>query len=402
MLKALSLMSFFMLAACASVSGPLPKLQHYTSNSCEDRIKKFESGEVGGELGGEVNDQLDLFSDLYDGRCLKETLWLGRQIRDQRRDKFYSVTSEFAELFLPDGSLSDYVLESYERSYLSIVMALSYLQLGQVNDAQTELRRSQSEEVAVLYNFGDDPVITLLLATLWDRFDTNESRPYWQKLEKNLELPPALQKAAVSRLVEIDGSAGDSHINWDIYQIGVFPEVDWHPNFLGGSSGTFRIFAKSLFPSSCQSKTSVVISTESWLHKIAAKYDNSYHPLLFAKSLLRLPVGVTYGIVGVSTGLAVGVGGCAAAASLKDSGGGLCQISAEAAGYLIGKSADLVAFTLKPDLRHWAKVPAAVLISREPLNVDDPCVGTQNAVAARPMLLRPASLTPAGVSDTVP
>ena len=61
------------------------------------------------------------------------------------------------------------------------------------------------------------------------------------------------------------------------------------------------------------------------------------------------------------------MGGCALAAESKSGTGGekLCALSLEAAGYVIQKSSNLVAYTLKPDMRHWKKLPMAIQVVRE-------------------------------------
>lgn len=59
------------------------------------------------------------------------------------------------------------------------------------------------------------------------------------------------------------------------------------------------------------------MSTNSWIKKLSTRYDSDYHPLLYTKSLVRFPIGIAYGIVGISAGTAIGVGGCVAAAEAK-------------------------------------------------------------------------------------
>src|SRR5690606_17889729 len=93
-----------------------------------------------------------------------------------------------------------------------------------------------------------------------------------------------------------------------------------------------------------------------------------YHPWLFTKSLFRLPVGVAYGAVVASTGVGVGAGGCVLATSAKESSGENCSASLQFAGQIIGESANLVEFTLRPDMRHWRRLPAAFLIERSAEN----------------------------------
>lgn len=45
------------------------------------------------------------------------------------------------------------------------------------DDALVEWRWGSQEQHAELYNFGEDPTLNLIMAALWDRFDTSMARP---------------------------------------------------------------------------------------------------------------------------------------------------------------------------------------------------------------------------------
>jgi hypothetical protein len=349
---------FILLAGCASQ----PKLRDprdFTSNEC--RVKFREN------MDKDTNAQLDHVSDLFRGRCYEETIRVAEYIRSQRRDKYYSMTAEVAEVFTPEGSFTPYILESYERSYLALLTAVSHLNMNREEDALVELRQAVNEENARLYNHGEDPVISFLLAALWDRFDSALSRPHWKGLSERGDLDPVVRRFAKERLQDID-RAEDSKVHWRISGVGAFPELDWHSRFFSGKP--YKIVSQTPFPRACGGKRSLLLSTKSWVKKISTRYDSDYHPLLFTKSLLRFPVGMAYGAIVVTTGVGVGAGGCVLAASAKDSSGKLCGASLEFAGQIIGESANLVEFTLRPDMRHWKRVPIAFLIERAGENGD--------------------------------
>jgi len=217
----------------------------------------------------------------------------------------------------------------------------------------------------VLYNYGANPVISLLQAALWERFDPAMARPFWQQAVEFKNQDPQVSKFARARLAEID-RGGAAPAAWRIYGLGQLPGLDWNSTLLTPKKGIYKITSTAPFPKSCSSKDSLLVSTQSWSTKIAGRYDSEYHPFLFTKSLIRLPFGLAYGVAGVSAGLAVGVGGCLVDQSAKSSDGSLCQVSMKAGGYLMAKSANLVEYTLKPDLRRWKKLPSAFLISRLP------------------------------------
>lgn len=342
------------LSACATSRTKLPSLDQVTSDYCRN---KYESAQ-----NLPADQQLNRVSNLFNNACYHEVIELGSYVRQASRDKFYDVTAEMAEVLTPEGTFTNYVLESYERAYLSILVAMSYLNLHQTDDALVELRRSQIESQAFIYNYGEDPVLNLLQAALWDRFDAQISRPYWKSVRDDDHEDPSLRWLARTRVQEIDTDPAKK-IFWKIYGIGQLPSLEWKSDFLRG--GAYKIYAHPAeFPATCASEKSILVPTSSWTSKIASRYNKQYHPLLLAKSFARLPVGISYGILGVTGGVATGAGGCVLSAYANHvDNGRICAASLQAGGYMIEKSTDLVSYTLKPDLRHWEDVPKAFYLS---------------------------------------
>ena len=88
-------------------------------------------------------------------------------------------------------------------------------------------------------------------------------------------------------------------------------------------------------------------------------------------------MGLTVGAVGVASGVAVGVAGCAAGIYLKT--GELCTVSIQGAAYTIQKTGNLVEYTMGPDLRHWENVPKAFYIVRDAQEYRGPrCLNEKN------------------------
>lgn len=344
---------FIFATGCASVA-KLHDPAQFSSSECQIKFRE--------NMDKDTDSQLDHASELFRQHCFKETIQIADYIRTQRRDKYYSMTAEVAEVFVPEGSFTPYVLESYERSFLTLLTAASHLHLGQREKALVELRRAVDEENARLYNHGEDPVISFLLAALWDRFDPTLSRPHWQSLKGRPDVEPAVVEFAAKRIAEID-RAENSRVNWKISGVGNFPALDWHSHYF--TSKPYSIISRSPFPRACVGPKALLMPTEPWLRKLSTRHNSDYHPLLFTKSLVRFPVGVAYGAVLVSTAVGVGVGGCVADAHAQGSNGELCRTSLDAAGKLIGVSSNLVEYTLRPDMRHWKKVPIAFLIENE-------------------------------------
>ena len=60
-------------------------------------------------------DTLNLLSEAFAARCDELVVKYGAQARSRFRHKSFSVTRETANVFVPDGTFIDYVMESYER-----------------------------------------------------------------------------------------------------------------------------------------------------------------------------------------------------------------------------------------------------------------------------------------------
>ena len=310
---------------------------------------------------------LDKFSQLIEARCPKEAILVGRWIRDTFREKNYSVSSEMFSVLIPEEAMSEYVMESYERAYLSFQLASAYLAIGKRDDAAVELRRSSREETALIYNYGEDPVNSLLLAAVWENLgEPDTARPYWKKLTENPLADDSIRSMAAARMTAIDKSEKPT-APWRIVAVGRFPQLDWSMKLFRQESGYYELTPKTAPPPSCYSRQdsqeSALISTQSWLHKIEQRYASGYHPLLNLKSWVRLPVGIAYGLTTFTFGAGLAVGGCVVDANSKTNGE-LCRASIEGGSYLMAKSPEVVDFALKPDTRHWEKVPAAIYITR--------------------------------------
>ena len=86
----------------------------------------------------------------------------GEQARSEFRHKTFSLFKETGNVFVPEGAFIDYVLESYERGYLSLLLAASYASVQKQEEAKVELRQLDHELFTTLYNYGEDPVNLLL------------------------------------------------------------------------------------------------------------------------------------------------------------------------------------------------------------------------------------------------
>lgn len=310
---------------------------------------------------------LNALSAASAARCDNLVVTHGAQAREQFRHKAFSITGEAANVFVPDGTFIEYVLESYERGYLSILVAASYLRTDRPEAVKVELRELDHELFAPVYNYGEDPVNLLLSAVLWEQLgEFREARVDWLRLRDmplmGKQRDNSLHRFAGERIGEIDrGEHAD--MGWHVFQVGRFPEVDWDLTFTSSTSGYFAINPQQPFVAPCVSATGLRLSTESWFNKLAIRHSHAYHPLLNVQTWIRLPFGVLYSLIPFTVGAGVMVGGCL----LDVSGGGkgsLCQVSIVGGMALISTTPDVLEGSLRPDLRHWENVPAAVVVTR--------------------------------------
>jgi hypothetical protein len=335
---------------------------------CADIVQRFD-------LSDRITT-LNLLSQAYSKHCYPTVVDYGTRAQSEFRHKTFHVFKETASVFIPDGTLTDYVLESYERGYLSVLMAASYLRLRQFDDAKVELRRLDHELFTSLYNYGEDPVNVLLSAVLWEQAgDPAEARVDWLRLRDlpNLlkERDKPLRSFADLQVTRIDEGrpAGNP---WHLYRLGTFPAVDWDLQFTGSDNGYFRITAGGSFPATCASRTGALLSTQSWFGKIATRHSHAYHPLLNVQSWIRLPVGVTYSLVPFAAGAGIAVGGCMIDAA-GEGKGALCEIAVRGGVALMSTAPRVLKGALEPDLRHWEQVPSAFLVTTASDQSQEPC-----------------------------
>jgi hypothetical protein len=329
---------------------------------------------------------LNLLSDGFATQCFEMVSELGEKARKEFRHKTFSVLKETASVFIPDGTLTDYILESYERGFLSVLLAVSYLKTQRTEEAKVELRLLDHELFTPMYNFGEDPANLLLSAILWERVgERQEARVDWLRLRDGRKLlreeDHALLSFAERQLEWIDAldsgevSQPDGR-PWQVYAVGVFPAVDWDLEFINTKNGYFLVKPAAPFLAACASDTGALVPTAAWFEKLSVRHSHSYHPLLHVQSWIRLPVGVVYSLVPVSAGAGVAVGGCVADAVISEGrgGGALCQLSIIGGVALMQQAPRVLKGALAPDLRHWERVPAGFLATRVELG-DEPCAG---------------------------
>ncbi len=321
-------------------------------------------------------ETLNLLADAFSRQCYDVVITHGTLAQTAYRHKTYSIAKETTSIFLPDGALTAYVLESYERGYLTVLLADSYLRANKPDDAKVELRRLDQELFAPLYNYGEDPANLLLSAVLWEQLgEPGEARVDWLRLRDQVGalkgLDPDIRSFAERQVTRIDrGEAAQPA--WQIYGTGTFPGVAWDLQFTGSSDGYVRVRPKAGFPPVCASDTGLRIATQRWFEKIAVRHSHAYHPLLNVQSWIRLPIGIVYSLVPAAAGAAVVIGGCVADAAGKGNGQ-LCELSIRGGIALMRQAPTVLKGALEPDFRHWERVPSAVVVTQAARLREEPC-----------------------------
>ena len=320
-------------------------------------------------------DRINTLRDIYQAfsaGCDDTVITYGTQAQDEYKYKTFRVLKEASNIFLPDGTFIDYVLESYERGFLSVLLAISYYRLHNLDAPQVELRRLDHEIFTPLYNYGADPVNLLFSAILWEVLgEPNEAWVDWNRLQGQEGQDAAVRTFASRRLGQLNAREGRSE-DWSVYAMGSFPGIDWNIDFQDSSTGYFSVKPQHGFLPGCVSESGVRISTHSWFQKIATRHDSSYHPLLHAQSWLRLPVGVVYSIITFSAGAGIMVGGCFVDMAAEGNGS-LCKLSIRGGLAVMQESPHVFRYALRPDLRHWDNVPSSFLFTWAPDLRDEPC-----------------------------
>ena len=337
------------------------------------------------DLSDRINT-LNRLADAFAGGCYDTVILYGEKARSEFRHKTFSLIKETTNIFIPEGSFIDYVLESYERGYLSLLLAASYLHVQKPDEAKVELRQLDHELFTPLYNYGEDPVNLLLSAVLWERVgDVNEARVDWLRLRDLSLLWKGQQDAArlfaARQVARIDERQGLSE-PWHVYGVGRFPELTWDLQFFGSTSGYFSVKTNEEFLPACQSDTGVRLSTKSWFDKVAVRHSHGYHPLLNVQSWIRLPIGLTYSLIPLAAGSGLMVGGCMLDAAANGKGG-LCQLSVIGGVALIQTAPAVMEGALRPDLRHWEHVPAAFVVTRAAKPELEPCLARLGTAVQR-------------------
>ncbi len=91
---------------------------------CQARGVQTMQGQPCSVIEGGLNlsdriDALNRLADAFVGWCCETVIVHGERARSEFRHKTFSLLKEAGNVFVPEGSFIDYVLESYERGILA-------------------------------------------------------------------------------------------------------------------------------------------------------------------------------------------------------------------------------------------------------------------------------------------
>lgn len=344
--RKLSLVLIQFLVGCSLI--PKKKTLEYitSASTCSTIIAKARESKI--EM------RLNYLLQLHHRNCYQEVIDLGSEIRQSNRDKYISISQELVETVAYEGYSKDYVLEAYERIFLSILIAISYQNLNQIPAAQIELNKAYDESVAKIYNSGEDEINTFLQALLWNRISGYEkAEPFFRKIDETKEWSTHLKKFARKIATEISGLKRSKTI--DIYTLNQMPKIhfDWFENYS-------KMFSPRLSVKDCISADGIILTTAGWVKQIEGRDKDGKDPLLNYKRAARLPTA------SLLSALVVGLG---------------VSVSANAG----GNSGEILAVTailayetfvagMAPDMRYWYELPQAFYFGTDETLKTDPCL----------------------------
>lgn len=342
-----------LLAGCASTP-PLEKpVVELNETTTECRLLWMSS---------EINPPeaaLSTVTKLFRQNCSREVISLGAILRDRYRDKIYNLTSEGWK-FVGTASSTDYVLEGYERTYLTMLMARSYAKLGNEEGAAIELRRANEEQKARIYNQSDDPINMMMQAALWENLnEPSHARSSWKRAQESARASELVKSFTEAQIERLDRGGKTSRRIWSIENRGMSPSLDFKFTSPSFTKSYYEIVPMSEYPDDCASGRELMqISTRPWFEELAERNLANKRTLEYAQGLARGVLGLTWSVIGVTTGFAIGLVGCLDRNSTQET----CE-SAIQLGVLIGGLG--LQFTedhIKPDLRRWDDIPSEIAL----------------------------------------
>ncbi|MBX3041428.1 MAG: hypothetical protein KF789_12040 [Bdellovibrionaceae bacterium] len=362
------------LASCASRPPKTLPLVEYTSSSCQSLWLALDEKPVPTLLRG--------INTLFQKNCDNEVIGLGRLILEISRDKVYSISQEASEFFLSDGASTDYVLEGYERVYLSLMMSQSASRQGNRSLAEVYLRKAGEDQRAQITNPTDDPVLTALQAALWENLgQINNARPHWKQLRDKKSVAKGLRGFADLQIKRLDQNKAPT--TWIVATSSQqLPTPRWKSTRFSFEGQIYDLQPDRSFIQACESNDgrAALISTQSWFQELRGRHSIDRRPLTMAKGLTRGAFGLTFAATVGTASVGLAILGCGTEGSNQFT----CEALLKAAFSLAALGFTLTESYLEPDVRHWEGLPGGFYLSQSEISEVGHCSGANIALTPLP------------------
>lgn len=345
-LKLAYLLCFTFVFLCGCGTKPVIVSELASSNTCREQLAFTKTKDI--------QFQLNSLSVLFDRGCYEEVKTLGTNIRNLNRDKYYSLTKEISEVVVYEGFAKEYVLDSHERIFLSLLISMSYLKQGNTVGAEVELNKAYEESTAQIYSSGTDELNVFFQGLLWLRVSGPEkAMPFFKKIEKDETYNRALKMYTQKIINSVDKH---QKVAFSILTINKMPniEFDWFSTYSEKYQTHPRI-------KNCISETGVLLTTQPWVEKIKQRDQPEQDPVLNYKRVLRLPMATLYSTMV----LLIGSGLTYASAKVDP------QLAAAFLLMTIAATRRTFVNSLAPDMRNWYELPEAFYISNQTANLNN-------------------------------
>jgi tetratricopeptide (TPR) repeat protein len=315
---------------------------------------------VGQLAAKEVLSQLDGIYPLYHRGCFSEVIALGQKLRDENRDKVYSLSRESAEVIVNEGQVKPYVLESFERTHLSYMIALSYLKIGKREEAKVELRRAIQEMNAQIYNSGTDELNLFFIGNLWESLGKKEEAlPAYRRIVGMVLPESTWRQIAEDRIRILENPKKSKSPSLHIYAIGNFPNIIYW-----GSKEFQESYPNGYSLKNCSSQSGVLLNIAPWSAQVAARGQDKDEVSTY-KRWARSPATLLY-----TAGVLLAGGAIFYAAQPYIDSGELGFYWA--LGTLFVASRTFTTGT-GPDMRYWSELPSAYIFTEKSDIQSEPC-----------------------------
>lgn len=345
------------MAACNSLKAKMDA-NIGDGQSCTESLSRVRKKT---DIGG-----LNLVRQMYHNACYQEVIAAAQYIRAQFRDQTISLTRDLSEVVFYEGTFVDYQMESYERTYLTILVALAYYKQNQIPAVEVELRKAYEESTAVLETKGQDRITLLMMALLWENIGKPEmARPLFKRI---IELSGPKVDPIYNLARELHDIPRQGRPQWQITELSNLPEMNVtsqssvefrYPEYQTTDADGKKSFDYTYYKiRNCTESSTQILATDDWLKFLNDRIQFPSNVKSNIKKMARLPLTLLYTTVVFSAGAAITVE-LAKSCKSKDCG----ELIFYTAAATVAATNHTLNAGLVPDTRYWNGLPQAIGIT---------------------------------------